>query len=75
MRRQSTSFELALSTTLLFLAACGTFKLLFDMNRLGMYPWQSQTATIEAPPGCDAIVYSAQPPATAPKCKITEGTK
>jgi hypothetical protein len=61
---------------LLTLATIGTVKLLFDMDRLGMYPWQqSQTATIEAPPGCDAIVYSAPPPPGSPTCKPVEVVK
>jgi hypothetical protein len=75
MKRHDISFEFALGAALLGLATIGTVKLLFDMDRLGMYPWQSQTATVQAPPGCDAIVYSAPPPPGSPTCKPTEGTK
>jgi hypothetical protein len=70
MKRHDISFELALGAALLGLATIGTIKLLFDMDRLGMYPWQ-RTATIQAPLGCDAIIYAAPPPPGSPTCQPT----
>jgi hypothetical protein len=75
MKHNEISFEMALGTALLGLATIGTIKILFDMDRLGMYPWQSQTATVQAPDGCILILYKSPPPPGSPACKPTEATK
>jgi hypothetical protein len=62
----------AIGIGLLSIATIGTIKLLFDMGRLGLYPWQSQTATIEAPLGCEPILYATPPPPGSPPCQPTE---
>jgi hypothetical protein len=75
MKQNNITFELALGTALLTLATIGTVKLLFDMDRLGLYPWQSQTATIEAPDGCIPILYKSPPPPGSPTCQPMEAAK
>jgi hypothetical protein len=71
---KETNWPRAIGILLLSIGSLGTVKLLFDMDHLSMYPWQ-RTATVEAPPGCDAIIYSAPPPPGSPTCKPAEAAK
>jgi hypothetical protein len=47
MKRNDITFEFALGTALLTLATIMTVKLLFDMDRYGMYPWQQLSQEVK----------------------------
>jgi hypothetical protein len=65
----------AIGIGLLTIGTIGTFKLAIDAWRLGLYPWQTPSAEIQAPLRCNAIVYPSPPPAGSPTCQATEVAK